>query len=80
MPREAIGTEMKLMHAAHHRRHFRAAEIASTALFGLRLVIGCSWGLSLRGSGFQVNASRTDERSECKGAESQARNRFVLLL
>lgn len=80
MPGEAIGTQMKLMHAAHHRGYFRAAKIASAPLLGLRLVIGGGWDFSLRRSGFQVNSSRTDERPESEPAKSQARNRFVLLL
>jgi len=39
------------MHSAHDRRHFGAAEIAATALFGLGLVIGRSGDFGLRGSG-----------------------------
>ena len=80
MPGEAIGTEVKLVHTAHHRGHFRATKIASAALLGLWLVIGCSWDLRLRGPGFQINTGRTDKRAEREPAKSEARNRFVLFL
>ncbi len=59
MPGEAIGAEMELVHAAHYGRHFGATEIASTALFGLRLVVGSCRDFGLRGPRFKINSTRT---------------------
>jgi len=80
MPGEAIGAQLKLMYAAHHSGRFGTAKIASTALLGLRLGIDGVWGFSLHCPGFQINPRRAQKRAQRESADSQARNRLILLL